>query len=102
MEICVPAHNAAYTNREREKFGICKAKWLSFSPDFNPIERIWNWMREEIDGREEPVETVQAMRLALKETWDNLSIERINREIEKLLYLMAKCLSVSGNNNFPA
>lgn len=31
--------HAAYNNCEREKLhvGICKAKWPSFSPDFNPI-----------------------------------------------------------------
>lgn len=38
----------------------------------------------------------QEMRKALLETWEALSIERINREIEKLPHIMAKCISVNG------
>lgn len=46
-------------------------------------------MRAETDGREESVETVEAISWALRETWEALSIDRINKEIEKLLHLMA-------------
>lgn len=83
MEEGALTHTTVYNNREREKFGICKAKWPSFSPGFNPIERIWNWMRAEVDGRDESAETVEAMWWALQETWEALSIDRINKDIEK-------------------
>lgn len=103
MEDRAPAHIAAYNNRERGKLStrIYKAKWPSFSPDFNPIEHIWDWMREKIYGREKPVETGEDMKRALIETWEALTVEKINSEIDRLPHIMLCCLSVGGKNNYP-
>lgn len=100
MEDGAPSHTASYTNRETETERIPKAIWPSNSPDFNPIERIWIWLRAGIDGRD--ISTVEGMKKALLETWEALSVEHINREIEKLPHIMAKCISVNGGNNFAA
>lgn len=104
MEDGAPSHTATYTNMEREKRGIPKAVWPPFSPDFNPIERIWNWMKKEISSRvgKRVVSTVEEMRQAMYEAWEALSVERINREIEKLPEILVKCINVNGNNNYHA
>ncbi|RPB00061.1 hypothetical protein L873DRAFT_1681769, partial [Choiromyces venosus 120613-1] len=40
MEDNTPAHDAGFTNQEREKERIQKVNWLPNSPDFNPIKQI--------------------------------------------------------------
>lgn len=69
MEDDAPSHIATYTNMEKEKKEIPKAVGPPFSPDFNPIERIWNWMKKEIGSQvgERVVSTVEEMRQAMYE-----------------------------------
>ncbi|RPB02245.1 transposable element Tcb1 transposase [Choiromyces venosus 120613-1] len=48
MEDNAPAHDAGFTNWEREKQGVPKVDWPPNSPDFNPIKRIWWLMKHQI------------------------------------------------------
>jgi hypothetical protein len=100
LEDNAPAYKVGDTNGEREKEGIKKANWPSRSPDFNPIEHIWNWMRREIDRRND-VATVNGMNKALREMWEELSIDRINDEVKSLPHITAECVLKGGGTNFP-
>lgn len=100
MEDGAPSHTATFTNVERLKKGIPKAIWPSLSPDFNPIERIWDWLRREVAKKK--VTKSEDLATAMQEAWDNLPIRIINREIEKLPNIMSKCMEVQGNNNYQA
>ncbi|KAF8243093.1 hypothetical protein K440DRAFT_562754 [Wilcoxina mikolae CBS 423.85] len=95
-------HTANYTSREREKQGVPKLHWVSNSPDFNPIERIWTVLKRRIQRRRatESVTTVTDMKLVLREEWEKITVEEINREIDKLPTIVSRCLAVNGGNNF--
>ena len=36
----------------------------------------------------------------LIEEWGKISVDEINREIERLPAILAKCINVNGSNNF--
>ena len=42
------------------------------------------------------------MREVLIEEWGKISVDEINREIERLAAILAKCINVNGSNNFHA
>ena len=102
MEDNAPSHSAVYTAREREKHNIEKLDWPANSPDFNPIERIWALMKKRILRRRgvERITTVSAMREVLKEEWQKISIDEINKEIDRLPTVMARCIEAGGSNNY--
>ena len=62
-------------------------------PDFNPIEHIWAMMKKKILTRRGPdrATTVSWMREVLIEEWGKISVDEINREIERLPAILAKC-----------
>jgi len=80
MEDGASPHTASYTSREREKQGVPKLDWVSNSPDFNHIERIWTLLKRRIQWRRESetVTTVSDMKLVLYEEWEKITVEEIN------------------------
>jgi hypothetical protein len=104
MEDGASPHTASYTSREREKQGVSKLDWVSNSPDFNPIERIWILLKRRIQWRRasERVTTVTDVKLVLQEEWEKIRVEEINCEIDKLPTIVTRCLAVNGGNNFHA
>jgi len=61
-------------------------------------------MKRRIQRRrqQERVTTPARMKEILCEEWDKVSIEEINKEIERLPRTVAQCLAVQGGNNFQA
>ena len=54
------------------------------SPDLNPIEDVWRIMKQRIKARERFPGTVQEMREAVQEEWDELEPEDWNGSIDSM------------------
>ena len=50
----------------------------------------------------ERVTTVTEMKAVLVEEWEKITVEEINREIDKLPTTVMRCLSVNGGNDYHA
>jgi transposase len=46
MQDGAPAHAAAYTVNELQQRGVIPIWWPAFSPNLNPIEIVWNKMKD--------------------------------------------------------
>jgi transposase len=65
------AHTAALVVKELADRGIKVAAWPPFSPDLNPIEAVWNWMKDWLQENY-PQETMSydMLRRIVKEAWE--------------------------------
>ncbi len=65
-----------------EQEGIDVMEWPARSPDFNPIEHLWDILQKRVSGRQNPPATVQGLAAALREEWNGikqLSVRRLIR-----------------------
>ncbi len=46
MQDGAPGHSAQYTKDKLNALGITLIWWPAYSPDLNPIESVWNWMKD--------------------------------------------------------
>ena len=71
MQDSAPAHAAKGTIEELSNRGIQCIKWPAYSPDLNPIEMVWNWMKDWIqDKYDDELHSYDALRQAINEAWE--------------------------------
>jgi len=102
MEDNAPAHYSDFTTLERVKAGIPKVDWPPNSPDFNPIEHIWQLMKSRIQTHQgyERVTSITEMKETLQREWERITVQEVNKEISKLPRVKAKCIEQQGGNKF--
>ena len=75
MQDNAPSHKAARTMREFNERNVTPIEWPPYSPDLNPIENVWNLMKNYIqfkypdlgEGRQR---SQDELRDIVKESWD--------------------------------
>lgn len=91
MQDGAPGHTAADTLRELSERGIRVIKWPPFSPDLNPIETVWNAMKDWIQENYTEKLSYDQLRGAVMAAWDQIS----EQFLDDLVNLMpARCEAV--------
>ena len=74
MQDGAPGHAAAYTKEGLDSGGIRCIHWPPFSPDLNPIEEIWNKMKDYLMNNYETGNmTYDRLRKAVREVWNSIT-----------------------------
>jgi transposase len=64
---------------------VTSVPWPAMSPDYNPIEHIWDTLGRRIQAREPPVQNIRQLEAALHREWQQLShdIQRLTGEMRR-------------------
>ncbi|KAI0993849.1 hypothetical protein K3495_g14335 [Podosphaera aphanis] len=92
MQDNAPSQKAAQTMRELNERQITSIKWPPYSPDLNPIENVWNMMKNYIqlkypDLGEGGQRSQDELRDMVKEFWDRAVDEN---DLERLIESMPR------------
>lgn len=66
------------------------------SPDLNPMEGIWNILKQRV--RRRVFDSVEDLKTALQEEWDKITMEEIRARINEML---GRCARLRSNNGAP-
>ena len=96
MQDHAPGHAAKYTIDELESRDIQLIFWPPYSPDLNPIETVWNTMKDWIQARYlDDKLSYKILRKAVIEAWDAIG----ENELAELLNSMPqRCQAVIDAN----
>jgi transposase len=96
MQDSAPGHAARETIEDLEERGIIVIPWPAYSPDLNPIETLWNWMKDWIQNTYgDDVHGYDAIRRAVTAAWDAVPDELLAELIESM---PARCQAVIDAN----
>jgi len=97
MQDHAPGHAAKATIAELERRGIQLIFWPAFSPDLNPIETVWdimkNWIQDHYPGYD--TMSYQMIRGAVIEAWEAVGWQELK---DLLLSMPARCEAVIAAN----
>lgn len=82
MQDNAPPHSASQTTQKLKEKNITSMVWPAFSPDLNPIEAVWNTMKNYIqykypDLGSGKVRTLDQLRVIVREAWDSISTDEL-------------------------
>jgi len=77
MQDGAPSHTAAATKEELCERGVPIIIWPPYSPDLNPIETVWNLMKDWIQDNYGEQFSYDTLRVAVKEAWDTITEQQL-------------------------
>jgi len=91
-----PGHNAAYTLAYMADRGVIPIFHCPFSPDLNPIEALWNRMKDILEALHPEVHrNSKRLRAAVAEAWEAIT----DTEVRDLVHTMhQRCIDVINAN----
>ena len=78
------AHRAHITDQYLEQATIVRMEWPARSPDLNPIEHAWDMLQTAVSSCPVQPASVQELRQALLEEWDQIPQYKIRRLISSM------------------
>lgn len=68
------------------------------SPDINPLENLWDLLKDRIKERPHPPTNVNELKVAVQEAWDSLTIEEINQYVHSMPNRVEAIIKAKGGN----
>ena len=97
MQDGAPGHRAGETKQELQECGIVVLYWPPFSPDLNPIERVWHLMKNYLQDHFPEIMGYDQLRSAVKEAWDKVGAFEFKALVESM---PERCQAVIDANGF--
>ena len=92
-----PSHTSMSTSNYFQNMGISHFRTPAQSPDFNPIELVWNDMGFYLCDYVKP-NNLEELKQGILKFWnDFVTIEYCNSKIDHLERVFNKCLSIRGH-----
>jgi transposase len=88
----------AATIQELQERGINTMTWPPFPLDLNPIETVWNWMKDYIQHKYRALDnlTYDILRTIVKEAWEAITTEQLYELIESKQQRCKDVISAEG------
>ena len=86
MQDNAPSHAAVATIKDLEERSVRLIYWPSFSPDLNPIERLWNIMKNWINTHypNNHKTSYDTLRKQVREAWDAIREDTLEELIDTM------------------
>jgi transposase len=95
MQDGAPGHAARATIEDLHERGINVIWWPAFSPDLNPIETVWNNMKDWIQDNYPEKLSYDGLRSAVAAAWEQISSEFLSDLLDSM---QARCEAVIRAN----
>ncbi len=94
-----PSHAHHFQARVYDLHQIRRLLWPGNSPDLNPIEACWPWMKRYTTKKGAPKSRQEAIKV-WEQCWESLSQEQIQAWIERIPWHVEQIIQLEGGNEY--
>ena len=76
--------------------GVTVLKWPAQSPDLNPIEHLWNYLKRRLAKYEEPANSISELWDRVQKLWEDIPKEECQKLIESMPRRLAAVVRAKG------
>jgi transposase len=92
MQDNASSHSSKESIAELRLRGLCPIFWPANSPDLNPIETLWDWIKDYIQDKYPEIHrSYPRLREAVAEAWNAITTDQIRELIQSM---PARCQAV--------
>ena len=92
------SHTAKITKAFKREHDILSMNWSACSPNLNPIENIWNLLKNWLDACESHPSTKNEIKQAVVEEWDKITVKKIHKHIDSMSEQIQKIIGNLGGH----
>jgi transposase len=96
MQDGAPGHSAEYTLEELRERDITVISRPAYSPDLNPIETLWNRIKNELQENYSEKMTYDELRAAVKAIWDAIPDDDVRDLIRTMRQRCEAVIAANG------
>lgn len=91
-----PSHRAAVVMQLKDNLGIRTLRWPSRSPDMNPIEHVWDYLKRQVQQREPPPQTLRELEDTVVAVWQQIPQDFFRRLVLRMPRRISDLLNARG------
>ena len=92
-----PPHTANVTSTLLQREAIDVMDWPSRSPDLNPIEHLWDHMKQQLNSPNNIIRNIAELRAEINRIWDDIPQAYIRRLIQSCRRRVAAVIASNGD-----
>lgn len=94
------AYRARSTRRLIAALGLEVLEWPARSPDLNPIENLWQWLKNYVEDYHLDLQrlSLTALRTAIQEAWDAIPEDLLLRLAHSMPDRLRKVIAADGRS----
>ena len=95
-----PIHTARLCKDFLRNQAITTLDWPPCSPDINPIENVWGYMKAKINSLTNPPKTGAELRIEIQRQWNSVPVFILHNLYRSMFRRIQKVLRSSGSSCF--
>jgi hypothetical protein len=96
MDDNAPIHRARAVQLWKERYGVRTIEWPPYSPDCNPIENVWGYIKNSLKKLRPPPSNLQELHKEVLHLWNGLSPVYMQHLYASMPGRLRKCIHARG------
>ena len=96
MDDNATCHTSHLSQAKKQELGLRRLDWPAKSPDLNPIEHVWAWIKREVRKRLRASDNIDRLEQLIRGAWQNIPQPIVDGLIDSMTNRVREVINKNG------